>query len=171
MRVRADLVLRNIGQLLTMDGSGDAGIGLVSDAVVCVKNGKVLWAGPAGELDSHVSFSDSTEFVSAGGGVVTPGFVDSHTHPIFGATRQEEFAMRAAGADYREIAAAGKIKLPARNRGRTMIFIFTPLMLKFKLILSGSAQNDVSILKRKLNRHSGSNFQDMLLPPTPYAVD
>jgi len=119
VRVRADLVLRNIGQLLTMDGSGDAGIGLVSDAVVCVKNGKVLWAGPAGELDSHVSFSDSTEFVSAGGGVVTPGFVDSHTHPIFGATRQEEFAMRAAGADYREIAAAGGGILNSVRKTRT----------------------------------------------------
>jgi len=39
--------------------------------------------------------------------VVTPGFVDSHTHPLFGKTRQGEFAMRAAGADYEEIAAAG----------------------------------------------------------------
>ncbi|MCD6587695.1 MAG: imidazolonepropionase [Candidatus Fermentibacteraceae bacterium] len=107
MRARADLVLRDIGQLLTMDGSGASGMGLVNNAVLCVKDGKVLWAGPAGELDSQVTVSDTTEFVSAGGGVVTPGFVDSHTHPIFGATRQEEFAMRAAGADYREIAAAG----------------------------------------------------------------
>ncbi len=107
MRARADLVLRDIGQLLTMNGNGDAGIGLVGDAVLCVKNGKVLWAGPAVEMDAQVRVSSDTEIVSAGGGVVTPGFVDSHTHPIFGATRQEEFAMRAAGADYREIAAAG----------------------------------------------------------------
>ncbi|MHC4079352.1 MAG: imidazolonepropionase, partial [Planctomycetota bacterium] len=39
--------------------------------------------------------------------VVMPGFVDCHTHPVFAATREREFHMRCAGADYMAIAAAG----------------------------------------------------------------
>jgi hypothetical protein len=58
-----------------MNGGGDAGIGIVNDAVLCVKNGRVLWAGPACELESQVSVSNGTEFVSAGGCVVTPALL------------------------------------------------------------------------------------------------
>ena len=41
------------------------------------------------------------------GFVVMPGFVDCHTHPVFAATREREFHMRCAGADYMAIAQAG----------------------------------------------------------------
>lgn len=107
MKVRADFVLKDIGQLLTMHGSGAAAIGLVKDAALAVRHGKVVWCGSADLLETSCFLSSDTEIVSAGGCVVTPGFVDSHTHPLFGATRQDEFAMRAAGADYEDIAAAG----------------------------------------------------------------
>ncbi len=39
--------------------------------------------------------------------MVLPGFVDAHTHPVFAATRVDEFELRAAGATYEQIAAAG----------------------------------------------------------------
>ena len=90
-----------------MDGDSGADIGLIAHAALAVKDGKVVWAGNSDLLESNCVVSSETEIVSAGGSVVTPGFVDSHTHPLFGATRQDEFAMRAAGADYEEIAAAG----------------------------------------------------------------
>ena len=38
---------------------------------------------------------------------VLPGFVDAHTHPVFGGDRVDEFEMRAQGATYEEIAASG----------------------------------------------------------------
>ncbi len=107
MKIRTDFVLNDIGQLLTIDGSGSSGIGVLADAALAMENGKVVWVGFKNDLDTCCSVSDTTEIVSAGGFIVTPGFVDSHTHPIFGATRQAEFAMRAAGADYEDIAAAG----------------------------------------------------------------
>jgi len=52
-------------------------------------------------------FSPEMEIIDAKGHVVTPGFVDPHTHPVFYQTREKEFAMRVAGKDYMEIAAAG----------------------------------------------------------------
>jgi imidazolonepropionase len=45
--------------------------------------------------------------VDLAGGVLTPGFVDSHTHALFGVGRFEEHERRAAGQSYQEIAAAG----------------------------------------------------------------
>lgn len=112
MEPGAGFLLGGIGQLLTMKGpygprrgalSGE--IGLVEKAALACSGGKVLWSGPESGLPSH--FRDTLPRRDAGGRVVTPGFVDSHTHPLYGATRHGEFAMRAAGADYEEIAAAG----------------------------------------------------------------
>lgn len=52
------------------------------------------------------SFSDSG-FLDAKGRLLTPGLVDSHTHPAFATTREDEFEMRATGMSYQEIAKAG----------------------------------------------------------------
>lgn len=112
MEPGAGFLLGGIGQLLTMKGpsgprrgalSGE--IGLVEKAALVCSDGKVVWSGPEKGLPSH--FQGSLPYHDAGGRVVTPGFVDSHTHPLFGATRHGEFAMRAAGADYEQIAASG----------------------------------------------------------------
>lgn len=105
--MKADFVLRGIGSLLTMNGAPGSGIGLLRNAALACRSGKVVWAGPDELLQEHCEVSSQTVIEKAGGRVVTPGFVDSHTHPLFGKTREEEFAMRAAGADYEEIARAG----------------------------------------------------------------
>lgn len=105
--MKADFVLRGIGSLLTMNGAPGSGIGLLRNAALACHGGRVVWAGPDELLQEHCEVSSQTVIEKAGGRVVTPGFVDSHTHPLFGRTREEEFAMRAAGADYEEIARAG----------------------------------------------------------------
>ena len=53
---------------------------------------------PRGE-DAHV--------LDAGGRLVTPGFVDAHTHLVFAGNRADEFEKRCAGVTYQEIAAQG----------------------------------------------------------------
>jgi imidazolonepropionase len=57
----------------------------------------------ADESDLHVAHP-TAELEDCGGGVLTPGLVDSHTHAIFGRARYEEQELRAAGAGYLEIA-------------------------------------------------------------------
>lgn len=55
---------------------------------------------------SPKSFNDQ-EFLDAEGRLMTPGLIDSHTHPAFATTRELEFEMRSLGKTYQEIAAAG----------------------------------------------------------------
>jgi imidazolonepropionase len=111
MRPRADLVIVN-ARVMTCAGDG---LGIVDDGAVVCAGGRIAWVGPesdlaaaAGSLDLEVSeVPGRVERVDAGERLLTPGLVDCHTHAIFGGDRAAEFAMRARGATYQEIAAAG----------------------------------------------------------------
>jgi imidazolonepropionase len=74
--------------------------------MACV-GGRVTWTGRTDEVSGAVTAAAPPVVFDAGGSVVTPCFVDSHTHALFHGTREIEFAMRAAGATYQQISAAG----------------------------------------------------------------
>ncbi len=57
------------------------------------------------QIDSTVG--DAEVEIDADGALITPGFVDSHTHPIFPGNRAGEFCMRVAGKSYEKIASSG----------------------------------------------------------------
>lgn len=80
-------------------------VGIVTNAAVLCEDGVIAWVGPMSEwnrrLPEHMSEID------AAGKVVLPGFVDSHTHMMFAGDRAHEFALRARGATYQQIAEAG----------------------------------------------------------------
>ena len=50
---------------------------------------------------------NAEEEIDADGALITPGFVDSHTHPVFSGNRAGEFGMRVAGKSYEKIASSG----------------------------------------------------------------
>jgi imidazolonepropionase len=115
-RETADLVLENAAQVLTMERPGLEGprrgtdlreVGAIARGAVAVSGGTIVWVGPAGELADAVDVAPGAVRIDARGGTVTPGFVDSHTHLVFGGSRHDEFEMRLAGKSYLEIAAAG----------------------------------------------------------------
>lgn len=60
-----------------------------------------------GLMDNLPSGIKAATTLNASGRLVLPSFVDSHTHLVFAATREEEFVMKLKGATYQEIAAAG----------------------------------------------------------------
>ena len=99
-----DLVLTGIGQLVTNDPQRDGLLGLVDEAAVAIKAGRVAWAGP--ERDLLRELRDLPELDCAGRSVL-PGFIDAHTHLAFAGNRAEEFARRLRGETYEEILAAG----------------------------------------------------------------
>jgi imidazolonepropionase len=79
-------------------------LAIIQRGAMLVRDGKVEWIGPESDL-GHAPHG--YEVVDAEGRTVLPGFVDAHTHPVFAATRADEYEMRASGATYEEIAAAG----------------------------------------------------------------
>src|SRR5690554_7860988 len=74
---------------------------------VACAGGKVVAVGPEEKVREQVEITAKTEVIDAAGKVVTPGLIDPHTHLIFGGSREDEFYMRAQGADYMDIMAAG----------------------------------------------------------------
>ncbi len=106
-------LVRGARQLLTL--RGDSGprrgralreLGIVANGAVLIKDGVIVDAGPARRVEKLPEARRVRE-IDATGRVVMPGFVDSHTHLIFGRPRLADYEMRLAGAGYGEIAAAG----------------------------------------------------------------
>ena len=78
------------------------GYGIIEDAAIAVARGNIVWIGKAIELPVH-----SAPTSHLGGGWVTPGLIDCHTHLVFGGDRATEYEMRLQGASYEDIAKTG----------------------------------------------------------------
>jgi imidazolonepropionase len=109
--VSAPLLLVGARQVVTCGGPARArrgaemqDAGVRTGVAVLLRDGEVEHVGPERELAA--AHRDAT-IVDCAGGVLTPGFVDSHTHAIFGRPRYEEQELRAAGMPYMEIARRG----------------------------------------------------------------
>ncbi|HUW69548.1 MAG TPA: imidazolonepropionase [bacterium] len=105
--MKATLVVRDIGELATPTGStarhGSAMsmVSVIPDAAIIVDVETIVWAGPSSQMPRLDG--PPPETIDARGGSVIPGFIDSHTHFIFGGYRADEFFWRAAGIPYMEI--------------------------------------------------------------------
>src|SRR5882762_3541947 len=112
------LLLLNITQLLTMRsaprgprrGAALSDLGIVQDAAVLCIAGKIVSVGTTKDAlrdpwlkKSHKKVTD----IDCRGRVVLPGFVDSHTHPVFVHPRLVDSEKRISGANYEEVAEAG----------------------------------------------------------------
>ncbi|MDN4478786.1 imidazolonepropionase [Demequina sp. SYSU T00039] len=75
-------------------GDGEGALGLRRDAAVVIDAGRVAWVGAAADAPAADLRTD------AGGAAMIPGFVDSHTHAVFGGDRAAEFDARMSGAPY-----------------------------------------------------------------------
>src|SRR5262249_51048485 len=79
------------------------GLGLVDRGAVAEVDGRIVFAGPSGDLGAI----DAAERIDCEGRLLTPGLIDCHTHLVFGGHRAGEFEQRLAGASYEDIARAG----------------------------------------------------------------
>ncbi len=112
------LLLVNIQQLLTLSGP-NAGprrgadlrdLGIVEDAAVLCVGGKIISVGKTKDALRDPWIRKNRKRIvelDCAGKVVLPGFVDSHTHPVFTSPRLMDFEKRVAGATYEQIAEAG----------------------------------------------------------------
>jgi imidazolonepropionase len=104
------LLIRGASAVLTVDGPEESAAGLMLGAhpaaAVGIRGTEVAWIGPESALPQG-ALTPSTEVLDAAGGLVAPGFVDSHSHAVYAGDRSLEFALRAADADAAAITRAG----------------------------------------------------------------
>lgn len=109
---RVDLIVHGAGQLITVPGLGAGpqrgaafgALGVIEDGAVAAADGTIVAVGRSAEI--RAAYTAET-LIDADGAAVMPGFVDCHTHTVFGGDRVGEFEQRVQGATYMEIMAAG----------------------------------------------------------------
>ncbi len=90
--------------LRKVSGKEMANLPILQDAYLTISQGLIHSFGAMKELSPNIK---ATTVINATGRFVFPSFVDSHTHLVFAASREEEFVMKIKGATYEEIAARG----------------------------------------------------------------
>ncbi len=103
------MIIHSASQLLTLPGGPQRGrdlgtLGLIENGAILFRDEKILAVGTTSEL--RASYPNEPT-LDASGCVVMPGFVDPHTHVIWGGDRAKEYEMRLEGAKYLDILAAG----------------------------------------------------------------
>ena len=106
------LLLRDVAQVATPSaGSGSVARGAELRAVDVLEDAYILCRGEAiaavGRMRDLAPLDGDVEELDCSGLCAVPGLVDCHTHPAFGGDRVGEFSLRAAGASYEELHAAG----------------------------------------------------------------
>ncbi len=86
--------------------AGRSDAGLVPDGAVAIADRLIGWVGPDARLEAEVDLAGA-EIADAGGRLVTPGLVDSHTHLVFAGDRAAEHAARCAGRSHLDAAREG----------------------------------------------------------------
>ncbi|MEK6783286.1 MAG: imidazolonepropionase [Bacteroidota bacterium] len=108
----ADILITNIKGLVQVRNStsgfiAGAAMGVLpvlSDSYLLIDQGRIK---DYGQMSAFPAQAKAAQTIDASGRFVFPSFIDSHTHLIFAASREEEFVMKIKGATYEDIASRG----------------------------------------------------------------
>ncbi|MDH5363375.1 MAG: imidazolonepropionase [Aigarchaeota archaeon] len=111
-RQRVDMLILDAAELVTLRDTSQAPvtgrrmgqIGLIQKGAVAIDRGTILDVGKTNRIARRYK---SEHVVDASGKTVIPGFVDCHTHLVFGGSREEESELKIRGLSYLEILRAG----------------------------------------------------------------
>jgi imidazolonepropionase len=117
MGMNGNMIIKNASELVTCSGfaakkGGEmAELHIISNGAVIIKAGMIDAVGTTGDVEDKLKKSGADfsgfDIIDAQDKAVLPGFVDSHTHFIFGGYRAEEFAWRLRGDSYMQIMQRG----------------------------------------------------------------
>lgn len=145
----ADLLIHSARMMATLRGHSGrpacgadmSEIGLIEDGALAIRDGKIAAVGTTEEIRAGGWAGPDTRQISALGKVVTPGFVDPHTHVLYAGSRENELSLKLKGVPYLEILKQGggilstvqstklakdeEIKVQTSRRLRTMLSLGT----------------------------------------------
>jgi len=108
-----DLIIKNIGQLLTLAGDtpkrgGEmSNLAIIENAAIASKNGKIISVGREDKVIEEINLLKDSKDINANHKVVTPGLIDCHTHLVFSGSREDEFYLRIESKNYLNILKGG----------------------------------------------------------------
>ena len=111
--MNGNLIVKNASQLVTCSGfkakKGDdmKNLHVIEDGAVVIQDGVITAVGKTEDILSEVDNLQKFQVIDAEGKAVLPGFVDSHTHFVFGGYRAEEYSWRLSGVSYMDIMKRG----------------------------------------------------------------
>jgi imidazolonepropionase len=115
--MNGNLIIKNAAQLVTCSGfeakqgKEMSNLHVIENGALVIENGTIRWVGKTDDVMNYFHDKENgiNEFkvVDAGGKAVLPGFVDAHTHFVFGGYRAEEFSWRLSGDRYMDILKRG----------------------------------------------------------------
>ena len=115
--MQGNLIIKNASELVTCtgftakNGKEMSELGIIGDGAVVIEQGKISRVGGTADVMAELKTSGKDlsgfETVDASGKAVLPGFVDSHTHLVFGGYRADEYAWRLKGDSYMDILQRG----------------------------------------------------------------
>lgn len=100
-----DLLILHAAQVVTPEEGWV--LKVIRDGAVAVRGEGIALVGTTREVFPKVKVTKKTRVIEARGKVVSPGFVDPHTHLVYAGSRAQEFALRLQGVPYMEIARKG----------------------------------------------------------------
>jgi imidazolonepropionase len=109
------LLLRNIAQIVTLKGgpaprvgAAMSDLGIIENGALLIHGDRIVWVGNTKDIPVR---DPGTRYQTLDGVgldlIALPGFVDSHTHPIFAGMQAEDYDLRIQGKTSEEIAASG----------------------------------------------------------------
>jgi len=110
--MNGNIIIKNASELVTCSGfqakKGPemADLHVIHDGGLVIEGGKISLVGKTSDLSEHLDL-ERFDVLDADGKAVLPGFVDSHTHFVFGGYRADEFSWRLSGMSYMDIMARG----------------------------------------------------------------
>jgi imidazolonepropionase len=115
--MNGNMIIKNASELVTCSGFAAkkgremSELHVISDGAVVIKSGTIDAVGTTGDVEARLEKSGADlagfDIIDATNKAVLPGFVDSHTHFVFGGYRAEEFSWRLRGDSYMEIMERG----------------------------------------------------------------
>lgn len=128
MNTKPDLLILNCKELHTMSEASQKpktgremdDTGLIRDGAVAICDGRIVDVGETKAIADKYQNDGEVRAIDASGKVVGPGFVDCHTHTVFGGTRESEFVEKIKGAMYLDILKKGGGILSTVNATRKL---------------------------------------------------
>jgi len=140
------LLIKNISQVVTLRegpvprvGDSMSELGIIENGAILVHGDRIIWVGPTKDIPVR---EPGTRYQTLDGVgldlIALPGFIDSHTHPVFAGARIEEFDLRCQGKKFQEIEAEGGgiIKSVREFRAATVEHLLEKTERNFREFLS-----------------------------------